>query len=206
MQAVDAADEFVFPCHHQLGGGRGRRRADVGDEVGNRHVAFVADGRDDGQGTRCDRARDGSWLKAQRSSIDPPPRPTMTTSTSGTRAIARSALGNFRGGALALHARRPNHDVRVRIASSQHVDDVADRGAVEGRHDADLARQRRQRPLARGVEQPLGLQALLELIEGELERAESLRLQVLADQLVLALRLVDRDLSTRDDAQARRRA
>ncbi len=32
-----------------------------------------------------------SSLNAQRSSIDPPPRPTMMTSTSGTRPIAASA-------------------------------------------------------------------------------------------------------------------
>ena len=86
-------------------------------------------------------------------------------------------------------------------APPQHLDDVADRGAVERGHDADLARQRGQRPLARRVEQPFGLQPLLQLIERELQRAETLRLQVLADELILALRLVDRQL-----ARARRRA
>ena len=53
------------------------------------------------------------------------------------------------------------------------------------------AGQRRQRPLARRVEQPLGLQPLLQLLERELQRAETVRLHVLADELVLALRLVD---------------
>ena len=93
--------------------------------------------------------------------------------------------------ALALHARRADHEVRVRVAPPQHLDDVADRRAVERRDDADLARQRRQRPLARRVEQPFGLQPLLQLIERELQRAETVRLEVLADELVFALRLVD---------------
>ena len=57
-----------------------------------------------------------SSLNAHRSSIDPPPRPTMTTSTPGTLAIARSARATSRAGAFALHARRPNDQVRVRIA------------------------------------------------------------------------------------------
>ena len=45
--------------------------------------------------------------------------------------------------------------------------------------------------LRAGVEQPFRLQPLLQLLEGELQRAEALRLEVLADELILALRLVD---------------
>ena len=56
--------------------------------------------------------------------------------------------------------------------------------------------------LRAGVEQPFGLQPLLQLLERELQRAEPLRLEVLADELIFALRLVDRDPSARDDAQA----
>ena len=59
-----------------------------------------------------------------------------------------------------------------------------------------------QRPLARRVEQPFRLQPLLQLIERELQRAEAVRLEMLADELVLALRLVHRDAPARDDAQA----
>ena len=77
-----------------------------------------------------------------------------------------------------------------------------ERRAVERRHDADLARERGQRPLARRIEQAFGLQLLLELLEGQLQRAEALRLQVVAEQLILALRLVDRQPAARDDVQA----
>ena len=105
-------------------------------------------------------------------------------------------------GALALHARGTNHEMRVRIAAAEHLDDVANRRAVERRHDADLARQRGKRALARGVEEPFGLQPPLQLIEGELQRAEPMRLHVLADDLVFALRLVHADAPPHDDVQA----
>ena len=143
-----------------------------------------------------------SSLNAQRSSIDPPPRPTMMTSTPGSRPMARRRAGDFERRAVSLHSGRTNDEMRVGVPPAEHVDDVANRSAFERRDDADLAGQRRQRPLARGVEKTLLLQPLLELIEGELQRAEPVRLQVLAHELILALRLVDRDASARDDAQA----
>src|SRR5262249_32167478 len=78
-------------------------------------------------------------------------------------------------------------------------------GAVERGDDADLARERRQRALARGVEQSFVLQPLLQLVEGELQGAEPMRLEMLAHQLVLALRLVDPHAPPRDRPQAVRR-
>ena len=86
--------------------------------------------------------------------------------------MARERARDLERGAFALHARRADHEVRVGIAAPQHLDDVAQRRAVERGDDADLARQRRQRPLARCVEQALGGEPLLELLEGELQRAE----------------------------------
>ena len=141
-----------------------------------------------------------SSLKAQRSSIDPPPRPTMMTSTPGTRPIAFSPRAMSSAALFALNPRRPDHDLRVRVPAAEHLDDVADRRAFERRDDPDFSRQRGQRPLPGGVEQPFALQALLELIEGELQRPESVRLEVLAHELILALGLVDRDPAARDDA------
>ena len=49
---------------------------------------------------------------------------------------------------------------------------------------------------------PSRLQLLLQLLERQLQRAESLRLQVLADELILALGLVDAELAAGDDVQA----
>ena len=58
----------------------------------------------------------------------------------------------------------------------------------------------------RPVEQPFVLKPLLQLIERELQRAQAVRLQVLADQLVFAFRLVDRDAPAGDHARGRRPA
>ena len=52
------------------------------------------------------------------------------------------------------------------------------------------------------VEQPFGLQPLLQLLERHLQRAEAVRLEVLADDLVFALRLVHAQLSARDHVHA----
>ncbi len=102
---------------------------------------------------------------------------------------------------VALHAGRADDEMRVRVAASKDFDDVAQRGAVEGGDDPNLPRQRRQRTLAFGVEQPLGLQLFLQLLERELPRAEPVRFEVLADELIFALGLVHRDLAARDHAQ-----
>ncbi len=59
-----------------------------------------------------------------------------------------------------------------------------------------------QRPLARLLEQALGGELLLELLERELQRAQPMRLHVLADELILALRVVDADAAAHDDVQS----
>ena len=100
-----------------------------------------------------------SSLKAQRSSSDPPPRPTITTSTPGDAGDARDGAGDLGRRALALHARRADDDVGWRAPRAQHAQHVAHGRALERGHDADAARQHRQGTLARGIEQALGLQA-----------------------------------------------
>ena len=57
-QPIDAAAEFVLRRDHHLGRRRRRRRAQVGDEVGDRDVHLVADRRHDRHRTGGDRARD----------------------------------------------------------------------------------------------------------------------------------------------------
>jgi hypothetical protein len=93
---------------------------------------------------------------------------------------------------LALDARGTNDEMRVGVPPRQHLDDVANRRTVERGDDPDLPRQRRQRPLAGGVEQAFGVKPLLQLIERQLQRAEPLGLEVLADELILAFGLVHR--------------
>ena len=97
--------------------------------------------------------------------------------------------------------RRADDQVEVPVAAAEDLDDVADGGAVQGRDDADLARQGRQRPCRAASKSPFLLQAFLQLFKRHLERAQALRLQVLADDLILALRLVHRDPAADDDPQ-----
>ena len=143
----------------------------------------------------------GSWLNGHRSSADPPPRPTMTTSTPGTRPMARTASAISAAAPSPWTRVGPDDEVDIGMAAGEDLDDVAQRRAVERGHDADFRRQRRQRPLARRLEEALGLEFLLQLLERQLQRAESLRLQVVAEQLILALRLVDAEPAARDHAQ-----
>ena len=91
--------------------------------------------------------------------------------------------------------------MRVGVAPPEHLQNVPERRAFERRHDADLARQRWQRPLACTIEQAFGVELLLQLIEGELQRAQPLRLEVLADDLVFALGIVNAQPAAGDDVQ-----
>ena len=115
---------------------------------------------------------------------------------------------NVERGAVPLNPRGADDDVGIRVSAPQHLDDVANGGTVERRHDADLAGKRRQRTLAARVEQALGREALFELVEGQLQRSKPLRLEMLADDLILAFRVVHADATARHDAEpvARREA
>ena len=172
-QAIDAAAELVLRRDDELGGRRRRRRAQSATKSAIVTSVSWPTAEITGTGDRAIARATISSLNAQRSSIDPPPRPTMTTSTPGTRAIA--AAPRAISSAAPSPCTRAGRMTRCAFAipAAQHLDDVANRRAVERRHDADLARQRRQRTLARRVEQPFGLQPLLQLIERELQRAEA---------------------------------
>ena len=63
-------------------------------------------------------------------------------------------------------------------------------------------RQHRQRLLALRIEQALGLQALLQLLESELQRAQTHRLDVFHVNLIFAARLVHADRAAHGDVQA----
>ena len=119
-----------------------------------------------------------SSLNAHRSSSEPPPRPDDHHVHVIDAGDEPEGARDLRRGALALHPRRRDDQVRVRIAAAQHADDVAQRRAVDRGDDADAAGQCGQRPLAGLVEQPLGGELLLQLLEGELQRAQALRLHV----------------------------
>ena len=67
---------------------------------------------------------------------------------------------------------------------------------------ADALGKHGKRFLARGIEEALGVQALFQLIEGELQRAEADRLDVFDIKLIFAAGFVDADGAAHGDVQA----
>src|SRR5687768_2303720 len=111
-------------------------------------------------------------------------------------------MRNLSASAFALDPGGRQHEMRVRISPPQHANDVPQCSAVKRRDDADSAGERRQRTFTCRVEQTLGGQLLLELFECLLQRAETLRLDVLADNLIFAFGVVDADLAARHHLQS----
>ena len=129
-----------------------------------------------------------SSLNGQRSSREPPPRAQdhgsgrvrrigpprgrRRRTVPGGRArprCARAAPSPWTRQALDDHPRQ-------RPAPREHPPDVVEDRAREAGHDADRGRTGRERALPRGIEEPLGRQARLRLLEAEGEVAEPGRL------------------------------
>ena len=109
---------------------------------------------------------------------------------------------DFGGGGFALNGDGVEQHVEAGVAAGDDVEEVADDGAGGRGDDADGAGKGGQRALAVGVEEALGLEALLELLEGQLQRAGADGLHGLGDQLHLAALLVDADAAAHQHVQA----
>ena len=124
--------------------------------------------------------------KGSRSSSEPPPRPTMSTSAMSKRlavsiwAAMRSAASSPCTGAGSTTTSMP----AARRWSTRRMSRIAAPvGDVTTRH---AAREHGQRLLARGVEQPFGREAPLALLDDLQQVALAGGLQAIADQLVVA--------------------
>ena len=145
-----------------------------------------------------------SSLKLMRSSSEPPPRATISTSGRGACSVRgkrveavdrRCDLG--RGG-LSLHPDRPDDDPD-REAVGEAVQDVANDGAGRRRHHADDFRQERDFALARGVEQPFLGEFLAPRLEQRHQRADAGKLQRLDHDLVARFARESGQFAGRDD-------
>ena len=143
-----------------------------------------------------------SSLNVHRSSSEPPPRATITTSAQPDSLKYRRPRQTSCDRALALHLRRKQPDVQTRETARQDVEHVADHGARRRGHDADAARASREGTLALRREQSLGGQLLLQLLERQLQRAVALRLQRFHQELVFAASFVDVDAPARQHRHA----
>src|SRR5262249_53073425 len=124
----------------------------------------------------------------------------------GERIQERYGLHYVAGGAVALHSHRRDQQADAVIAPFYGAQYVAHRGSCRRRHHSDAARKQRQSALASGVKQPLRLKLCLQLLERQLQRAYSRRLQEIDRQLVLAPRLIDREPPSSPHRQAVRRS
>ena len=84
-----------------------------------------------------------------------------------------------------------------RTAPFEDLQHVADHGSGGRRYDADPFGQRGQRPLTARREETLSFQLLFQLLEGELQGAESLGFQGLHNHLQFAASVVVVDAAAR---------
>ena len=98
-----------------------------------------------------------------------------------------------------------DQDLQARESPSHDRQQVPDHRARRRGDDADLPGEERERPLAVGLEEPLGLQPGLQLIKRELERPDPLGLHELDVDLILPATLVNRERPADEDGQTVRR-
>src|SRR5207245_8712112 len=202
VEVAQGVDDGLLLPHDELGGGRRRRRAQVRHEVGDREVDLVADAGDHRGLRGDDRARDDLLVEGPEV-LERAAAPADDDHVDvAERVQVGDAVGDLAGGALTLDPDGPDDDVKVAEAAADDAQHVADGGAGRRGDDADLPRKLRERPLAPGVEEALGLEPRLELLDGDLERAEPLRLHELDDHLVFPAGGVDLEAPERQHVQA----
>src|SRR6267143_4103111 len=201
-ELAEAVDHRLLLAHDQLGRRGRRRRAKVGDEIGDREVHFVAHGRHDGHLRRRDRPGDDFFVEGPEILERAAAAADDDDVDAAERVEVAEPLGDLLGRAFSLHPARRDHDVELAEAPADHAEDVPERGAAGRGHDADLPRKSRQLALAGLVEEPFRLQARLQLLERELQRAQPFGLEQLDDQLVFAALGVDLDAAEGHHVQA----
>ncbi len=136
-QALAQSAQGREPCftigHDDLRGRGRRRRAHVGDEIGDGEIDLVADAADDGDGRGGDGARHRLVVEG----------PQILERAAAAGQNEHVALGppagqaycrhDLRGGRCALHGHGIDQHRNRGEAPRQHVQDVADRGAAWAR-------------------------------------------------------------------------
>ena len=112
-QPIDVRSDVVPLGDHEFRGCGGRRRAEVGDKIGDGDVGLVPDGRNRRYRTRGDRSRHGLLIEGpqifDRSSAASDDDDINARHLTDRRQCSR----DVRGGTGALDAGRAEHDVRV---------------------------------------------------------------------------------------------
>jgi len=157
----------VFALRVRRGGGSGR--ANIGDEIGDGEIGFVAYSGDYGI-SEAEMARANFFLvegpeifeRARRRGRGSEHRPFFAIEE-------LHGASDFGGRAIALDAHRVDGEVYIAEAPAQDADHIADSGSARRSDQADAVWQKRQRLFSISGEEAFGLEALLELLESELQ-------------------------------------
>ena len=200
--AIDPRDELVAPRDHGLGRRRRRRRAEIGDEVGDGDVGLVADRGDDRHRACGDGARDD--LLVERPEILDRPAAARDDARRPRRARARSRAGRGRYPARRHRPARAPAGSRRAPAGSVGPAPTMSRIAAPS---SDVTT-----PIFRGstgsgrlracVEQSLRPSRRFSCSKASCSAPSPRGSSVLADDLIFALRLVDAQPSAHDDVLA----
>ncbi len=202
LMVGDVAVEFLArPDDNFRSGGRSGS-AQVGHKIGDGEIGFVSHAGDHRHSGSGNRAGDSFLVecpevfeRAAAAGED------HHVGEFGAIEIAQ-ARDDFAGRSFALHFYGIELDVNIREAALEDAENISNRRSGGRSDDADAARQHRQRLFARFVEEAFFLQLFFELLEGELERAESDRLNVRDVNLVFAAHFVDAERAANGDVQA----
>ena len=190
IETGDFRQEIGAHGHGLFSGSRRRGRAQVGGMIDQRRVRLVAHGGDHGNaagrhGTHHDFLVEAPQVLERAAAAGDDDDVGLASHV----IEAGNGRGHLRGTGLALHAHRPHNDV-TREAFVEPVQDVADDGPRGRGDNPDELRKIGDRPLARGIEQPLGGELLPALLEQRHEGADTGGLDVLDDDLVGGLQRI----------------
>ena len=165
LLALQGAADRAAVRHKNFRGGGRCRRAQVGGEIGDGEIDFVADRADHGDRARADRARHGFVVERPQvfERAAAAREQERIVAPCGRRGLQR--LDDRRRRFFALHRHRYHVDFGEREAARENAQDIAYRRAGGRGDDADAARQFRQRTFLRRIEQTLCGKPRLELLE-----------------------------------------
>src|SRR6267154_2264341 len=202
LQVGDVLVKFAASLHHDLGGSGRSGGANVGDEIGDGEIGFVADAGNYRNFGGEDGARHLFFVEG----------PQIFERAAAARedqhidhSLAIEELHgahDFLGGTVTLDAHGIDREMHIAEAASQNADHIAHSRAARGSNQSDAAGQERQGLFAIRGEEAFRFEAFLELLEGQLQSAQADGLNVLDIDLVFAARFVDADGAAHRDAQA----
>jgi len=199
---LNAVGDVVQRGGDELGGCGRRGRPEIGDKIGDGEVGFVADGGDDGQFGVEDHFGEEFGIEGsevfKRSAAT---RDNNEVDLAGAVEV-RDAGGDLSGSGFALDNGRVEQDVEAGMAAVDDVEEVANDSAGRRGDDPDAVRECREGFLVGGIEEAASSEALLELFEGDLQRAGADWLQEFGNELHLAALFVNGDFAAEQDVEA----